>query len=360
MSYIEPIKEAFLFFPLIAILFTAPYIIYGYHKYGSINLFRTLIIYSFILYLMTSYFLVILPLPKKEEVEYIPNIVRLIPFEFISDIIKETNIIWNNPKTYLTALKNPAVYTVVFNLFMTMPFGMYLRYYFKCNKKKTILYTFLLSLFFEITQLTGLYFYYPYPYRVFDVDDLIINTLGGLIGYYVMGLLTKFLPSREEIDQKSKEVGKIVSGLRRITIFVFDLFLYLFSTLFVNIFLNPNHVFIFTFIIYYILIPYLLDGTIGMRFLKVRINFTKNKLLKTTIRILFLFFYYIFLPYLILLSTNFFIKELNVTTHLSIYLYLLIMILLFLFYLLNSILLLKNKTIYYDTFLKYELESTIQ
>ena len=33
--------------------------------------------------------------------------------------------------------------------------------YFKKDMKTTVFYTFLLSLFFELTQLSGLYFYYP-------------------------------------------------------------------------------------------------------------------------------------------------------------------------------------------------------
>lgn len=63
MSYLVPIKTALIIFPFLALLITLPYIIYEYHHYGSVNKLRTLIIYSFILYLMTIYFLVILPLP---------------------------------------------------------------------------------------------------------------------------------------------------------------------------------------------------------------------------------------------------------------------------------------------------------
>ncbi len=38
------------------------------------------------------------------------------------------------------------------------------------------------SLFLEIAQGTGLFGIYPCPYRSFDVDDLITNTLGALAG----------------------------------------------------------------------------------------------------------------------------------------------------------------------------------
>ena len=66
MTYIEAITTAVTVFPIIAFIITIPFILHQYHKYGSINKFRVLIIYSFILYLISIYFLVILPLPSIE------------------------------------------------------------------------------------------------------------------------------------------------------------------------------------------------------------------------------------------------------------------------------------------------------
>lgn len=148
MNYINTIKIAILVFPLIALLFTIPFILHQYHKYGSIHKFRVFIIYSFILYMLIIYFLVILPLPSLDEVVENATKVKLIPFGFIKDFIRESSFVLTEPSTYLKAIKEPCFYTVVFNIFMTIPFGMYLRYYFKCSLKKTILFSFLLSLFF--------------------------------------------------------------------------------------------------------------------------------------------------------------------------------------------------------------------
>lgn len=83
----------------------------------------------------------------------------------------------------------------MFNLFLTMPFGAYLRYYFRVGWKRALLYSFLLSLFFELTQLTGLYFVYPGSYRLFDVDDLIINTTGSMIGFMLGGIAGASCPA---------------------------------------------------------------------------------------------------------------------------------------------------------------------
>ena len=131
-DYIIPIQTAFFVFPFIAFLFTFPYMLYQYRKFGSIPALRTIIVYSFILYLMNAYFLVILPLPPIDEVaHYTTPTTQLIPFQFIVDWINETHIVWNDIHTYVEIVNNPAIYQVLYNILMTLPFGIYLRYYFK-------------------------------------------------------------------------------------------------------------------------------------------------------------------------------------------------------------------------------------
>ncbi len=207
-TYIKPITTALMFFPFIAFIFTVPYMIYCYRKYGSIIFIRVLIVYSFILYMMCAYFLVILPLPDHKVVAALTTPrVQLIPFQFVADIIKET---------IKSGIINRAIIQVSFNIILTVPFGMYLRYYFKCSFKKTVILTFCLSLFYELTQLSGLYFIYARGYRLFDIDDLMLNTLGGLVGYYAVTPLLKMLPTRKQIDDKSLKEGVKLSATRRL------------------------------------------------------------------------------------------------------------------------------------------------
>lgn len=243
-SYQQIIIQAILFFPIIAFIFSLPYIIYNYHKYGSFLSMRIAIVYSFILYLICTYFLVILPLPSMEYVATLTTPrTQLIPFQFINDIFATVSITFNDPMTYLTALNTPALYQAIFNLAMTIPFGMYLHYYFKCSFKKTILLSFLLSLFFEFTQLSGLYFIYPRSYRLFDVDDLIINTLGGMLGYAVIIPFMKVLPTREEIDKASYQRGLTVSLPRRLLAFILDMVLILILDSLINWGLQSQHLY---------------------------------------------------------------------------------------------------------------------
>ncbi len=356
MNYLTAIKTAIFVFPLIAFVFTIPFILHQYHKYGAVNKFRVFVVYSFILYMITIYFLVILPLPKFEDVVNNTFMIRLEPFAFVKDFINESSFVLSNPSTYIKAMCEPCFYIVVFNIFMTIPFGMYLRYYFKCNLKKVFVFGFLLSLFFELTQLTGLYFIYPEPYRLFDLDDLFLNTLGAVIGYFIMGFIDNFLPTRDDIDKQSMEQGKIVSGFRRFTIFMFDLFIFLQIALLCYLFCKLKITIFMVFGIYYLLIPVITKGyTLGSLFLNVKIEYEDNFILKTIFRNIFVFIYYLGIPLLLYISADYLVHH-----HFVMIIYLILIFSLILFYPVNFILLMKNKKRFYDKLFGSNYISTIK
>ena len=53
-SYIEIIKIALVFFPFLAFFISFPFILIEYHKYGSISFFKTVLLYSFVFYLLCT------------------------------------------------------------------------------------------------------------------------------------------------------------------------------------------------------------------------------------------------------------------------------------------------------------------
>ena len=65
---------------------------------------------------------------------------------------------------------------VIGNMIMFMPYGFFISYFLKLDKKSIIIYmSIIVSLTIEVIQLIiG---------RVFDVDDIILNICGGLVGY---------------------------------------------------------------------------------------------------------------------------------------------------------------------------------
>lgn len=293
-DYIIPIQTAFLVFPFIAFLFTFPYMLYQYRKFGAIPALRTIIVYSCILYLMSAYFLVILPLPPIDEVaHYTTPTMQLVPFQFIVEWINETHIVWNDIHTYIEIINNPVIYQVLYNILMTLPFGIYLRYYFKRNLLETIAFTFLLSLFFELTQLTGLYGIYPRAYRLFDIDDLIINTLGGLLGYAITPLFSWILPTKEKLDQISYEKGRHVTFTRRMIAFGIDIIIVTILTSLITIpsplqgidkffnVLGMSSAYVSSIVIYFmILLPLWHGKTVGKNILKLRVVTDENQNVK--------------------------------------------------------------------------------
>lgn len=276
-AYLIPIQTALIVFPLLAVILTIPYIIHQYRTYGATLPLRILIVFSFIFYLLCCYFLVSLPLPPIDEVaQYTSSRMQLIPFASLKDITLTTALVWDDPATYLKALNEPSVLQVLFNILMSIPFGIYLRYYFNVTFKKTLVFSFLLSLSFECLQLSGLLFVYPRPYRLFDVDDLITNTFGGVIGYAVSPLVEHILPSREQLDEKSYQKGMHVTAVRRMFAFAIDLIITLalfFAYLFLTI-KNPYDVLAYLIIIMilYVGVPCLSKGrTLGKMIVRIRL-----------------------------------------------------------------------------------------
>lgn len=221
MVYINDIYTGLLVFPLVAAVFTLPYAVFQYNKYGSVSKFRTLIIYSFILYMLIAFFMIILPLPDREST--VGNTwqehLNLIPFRQIWLYWHDKTLSLASLKAYLVSM---SLWQLLFNVLLTVPFGVYMRYYFKLSLKRTILYTFLLSLFYEISQLTALFGIYPGPYRLADVEDLICNTMGGAFGWQIAYVFTMILPSRDEIDAESRAAGQKATGMRRFCAVLFD------------------------------------------------------------------------------------------------------------------------------------------
>lgn len=311
--YSIPIKFAIITFPFIAFILTIPFLIYQYRKYGAIPILKSIIFYSFILYLITAYYMVILPLPSIEYVKKLNTpYTQLVPFQFIKDITATVSFDVTNFKDIINIFSHSTIYVVVFNFILTLPFGVYLKYYFNKKWYQTIIYSFLFSLFFELTQLSGLYGIYPRPYRLFDVDDLIINTLGGFFGHLITPLLTIFLPTQKELESISYKKGEKVTLLRRGLAFLIDVFFITLINVIVSILLYSSKLFFYSglisILIYYIFVPLIGNGkTIGKKILRLDIASIKGNKKWYTIFIRYMILVlFILYPYIIvdILSLN--------------------------------------------------------
>ncbi len=111
---------------------------------------------------------------------------NLVPFQEIMRFIKYYEYI-DFPSVVINLLGNIVAF---------MPFGALIRWV--VNRKtrwyQATAYTFLFSLCVELLQLVA-------KVGVFDVDDLILNTLGGLMGFWVYYLLLLINRRRERHDK---------------------------------------------------------------------------------------------------------------------------------------------------------------
>ena len=101
---------------------------------------------------------------------------------------------------------------VLGNITLFLPFGLFTSYYLNIKKWPLIVFlTLVASTSIEVVQMMiG---------RVFDIDDIILNLLGGLLGYYIMVILRKigdFLPN----FMKSEVFLNIISAIILIGIIV--------------------------------------------------------------------------------------------------------------------------------------------
>lgn len=198
--------------PFISLAFALPYTLRGYLRSKSVNVWRCTYFYSFVLYFLCAYFMTILPLPSRESMDNmrpISELIQLIPFANFASIRQETLV------------RDIAV--LLFNLVLTMPLGFYLRTLFGFNLKKTAVTGLCVALFYEISQLSGLFFIYPRPWRIFDIDDLMINTLGAVIGYALTPAAARLLPGYARLKTLKLSLGSEVSFRRRFLSGIIDI-----------------------------------------------------------------------------------------------------------------------------------------
>ena len=206
-------------FPLVAFVALVPYMIYEYRRYGSIPAWKSFVVFSLILYAICAYYMVILPLPASRTavVAYAAH-PQLVPFEFVGEFRQAAaaaGLSLTDPMSWFRFVAKSSVYTELFNVLLTFPIGFFVHYLFGGKWWHSVIAGFCTSLFFELTQLSGLYGIYEHPYRLFDVDDLIINTTGAFLGYVCTLPVCRALPQIDDVNARAIERGRSYPSVTR-------------------------------------------------------------------------------------------------------------------------------------------------
>lgn len=136
-------------------------ITYIFKNKEKVSIYQELLMLSFIIYILCLFQVVTF----QDEVSWATN--NFIPLKEIFRYNIGSRLFFKN---------------VLGNMVMFMPFGFFVSYYLKNRRPlSTIILTIIASVSIEVVQmLIG---------RVFDVDDILLNVLGGLFGYYIYHIL---------------------------------------------------------------------------------------------------------------------------------------------------------------------------
>ncbi|SFB83211.1 VanZ family protein [Butyrivibrio sp. YAB3001] len=240
-NYSFPIVTAISIFPLVFCLISIPFLVWNYRKYNGLSVMRATVIFSFVFYMMCAFFLTLLPLPTIQEVlDRKPATFNNHLFNNIISTMSAAGFVSSDSSTWFIGanwkklLTSAMLFQIIANIIMQVPLGFYLRYYFRVSWKRALWIGFLISMFYEMTQLSGVWGIYPYAFRCPDVDDLMNNTLGCMIGFAAAPILMRFLPSVEEMDMIAAKRGERMEIIRAFTAFAVDWFVCNLINFFVN------------------------------------------------------------------------------------------------------------------------------
>jgi glycopeptide antibiotics resistance protein len=88
-------------------------------------------------------------------------------------------------------LRDPAFLQIALNVLLFVPLGYFVRLVLHRGVVVATLLGLAVSLLIELTQRTGVWNLYDCAYRLFDVDDLVVNTLGATVGSLISLLLVR-------------------------------------------------------------------------------------------------------------------------------------------------------------------------
>lgn len=117
------------------------------------------------------------PLKNQEPFTCSRDPLRTTPFQSFAEVLD-----MSSSQGFTSILMSSQFLQIVCNVLLFIPLGFLARAVFKRSLLVSTLIAAGLSLAIELTQLTGIWGVYDCAYRIFDVDDLMTNTAGGLPG----------------------------------------------------------------------------------------------------------------------------------------------------------------------------------
>lgn len=181
---------------VVGVLLFVPFVALSYRRRGGFGVGRFLLWAAALVYVMAIWTYTLLPLPDPDAIRC--GGVNLDPTTLAGELRDAI------ARRGGGAAADPAVRQLLLNVVLFVPLGVILRVFGGRGVGAALVAGFALSAFVELTQLTGVWGLYPCAYRVFDVDDLLMNTLGAVIG----SLLALAVPRRWRGSARLPDAGE--------------------------------------------------------------------------------------------------------------------------------------------------------
>lgn len=192
--------------PFVSALLTFPLLLVHYIRFRYVSLPHALLTYGGVLYLLALAAFTLYPFPEDAS-------------RFCQTYILLPELTPLNSVMAIGTEGNRATLQILANIIFFVPLGVFLRTLFRYNPGTIILIALATSLTIETAQLTAVFGYYPCSYRLFDIDDLAWNVLGGILGAAIASLLPPL-----NYDATRKNTIILQPGIvRRITGFGVDM-----------------------------------------------------------------------------------------------------------------------------------------
>ncbi|MFC4852444.1 VanZ family protein [Actinophytocola glycyrrhizae] len=278
-TYLLPVTTALTVFPLLALIVMLPVAVVSYRRRGRAGGWTVLVFYCFLFYLLAALMQTVVPLPANPA-EYCAeqtyaSTPQLRPLYFVDVVQTRARV----AGTWLT----PALWSTALNVVLLAPLSFFLRYLSGTRFLAATALGFGTSLFFELTQLTGLWFIYPCAYRLFSVDDLILNTSGAAVGWLLAGPLIRLLPDLDPERDRRRYATRVTASRRLLAsltdIVAFGVLLVLVLGL-VKLFgltVSRGLVVLVLAVGYFWAAPVLTDTTLGKRAMLLRVERTDGR-----------------------------------------------------------------------------------
>ncbi|MCO1579523.1 VanZ family protein [Crossiella sp. SN42] len=196
--YVQNIQTGLLYFVIVGFALLIPVVVFHYVRFGRVDPRRSFVLYAALMYGLVLLALVFMPFPPLDSVCTGRQSTQFTPFQFLADI--QTELAKHGQSGFLAGLTSKSMLSFVFNIALFVPLGVLLRKVYGLQRRWVVAIGSVASLLIEITQLTGNFGIYPCPYRLFDVDDLVANTLGAALGGLIAPaalIVPKLLPPNE-------------------------------------------------------------------------------------------------------------------------------------------------------------------